>query len=243
MTTLLVAPCSRDAARKAVERWHYSHAMPTGRLVCFGVWESGDFRGVVLFGRGANDHMLSPYGLTQAQGCELVRVALREHDAPVSQIVAEALRLLRASSPGLRLVVSFADPEHGHHGGIYQAGNWLYLGLTELPPAEWVIGGRRYHARSVSAMNATARGTKRKRPGESREQWLRRTIDARATAIHPPRKHRYVMPLDAAMRRKLKRLARPYPRLAVEASSVTRPPSGWERQVRPLSTAQDVREG
>jgi hypothetical protein len=67
--------CSFDAAKYAVEHWHYSHAMPAGKLAKVGVWEDGSFIGAVVFGRGANSHLGSPYGLSGLQCSELVRVA------------------------------------------------------------------------------------------------------------------------------------------------------------------------
>ena len=70
-----------------------------------------------------------PFGLESTEACELVRVALapgRHH--PTSQCLAQSLKLLRRQSPGLRLVVSYADTKEGHLGIIYQATNWLFLG-------------------------------------------------------------------------------------------------------------------
>lgn len=218
--SLVVAPCDTKAARHAVTHWHYSETMPSGRLIMLGVWEDGAYIGCVLFGRGANDRLLRPYGLRQSEGCELVRVALTTHRAPVSQIVAEALRQLRRRNPGLRLVVSFADPAQGHHGGIYQAGGWLYLGRG-AEQTEWIVNGRQVHARSVSAMREAAQPypARRIRDGEARVDWLRRVHDPSARPITVPGKHRYVMPLDRAMRRLVSKRAKPYPARAVEAST------------------------
>src|SRR5688572_27900813 len=109
-------------------RWHYSRRMPRCKLAKIGAWEDGRFIGAVVFGRGATPNIGSPFGLDQTEVCELVRVALRDHRAPVSQIMAEARRKLRETSPGLRVIVSFADTAQDHHGGIYQADNWIYLG-------------------------------------------------------------------------------------------------------------------
>ena len=36
VTDLQVAPCSHDAAKYAVENWHYSRILPTGKIVKFG---------------------------------------------------------------------------------------------------------------------------------------------------------------------------------------------------------------
>lgn len=128
------------AAKYACENWHYSGCLPAGKLVKVGAWEKGKFVGVVLFGRGANCNMVKGYGLTQDQGCELARIALTRHDTPVSRISSLAMRFLKKQSPELRLVVSYADSEQGHHGGIYQAGNWLYRGLSSSATKVWYNG-------------------------------------------------------------------------------------------------------
>ncbi|HJU36321.1 MAG TPA: hypothetical protein VJ716_02755 [Gaiellaceae bacterium] len=100
--------------------------------------------GVVIFSRGASPYLGRKYDLDHTEVCELTRVALREHDAPVSRIVAIALRMLRRKCPGLRLVVSFAGPAQDHHGGIYQAGNWVFTGRS-AGVVEYLVGGRWRH--------------------------------------------------------------------------------------------------
>lgn len=226
--SLVVASCSRKAAEHAVLNWHYSHRMPTAKLVTFGAWEDGQFIGAVVFGRGATSDLGKPYGLKQTECVELVRVALRKHENHVTAVIAQALRLLHKTNPGLRLVASFADPEHGHHGGIYQAGNWIYLGTTN-PDREWVVHGRRIHNRTLLSSCGP------RRPGESRLEQVRRVIDPAAKRITTMPKYRYVFPLDRAMRRQVAPLARPYP--AAEVSTVTRHASGEEGQVQPLQAA------
>lgn len=201
MGNLIVAPCERKAALYAVQHWHYSRTLPPGKAVCYGVWESGKFIGAIVFGRGANNNMLRPYGLKMTDGCELVRVALSSHLAPVSQVVGASLRRLRSDNAGLRLVVSFADPAEGHHGGIYQAGNWIYAGMSPDKTAYQTRDGRVLHTRQVSA---TGRGIEFGSP---------RAMPKRSdcTVVRLPGKHRYLYPLDRAMRRQVGKLAQPYP--------------------------------
>lgn len=232
--SLVIAPASHKAASHAVLSWHYSHRLPVGRLVKLGAWEDGQFIGVVIFSRGSSNHLGSPYGLTQTGVCELTRVALTAHKAPVSQVVAECMRQLKTASPGLRLVVSFADPGEGHHGGIYQAGNWIYTG-TAGPARFFRIHGKLVHERSLSVSFGFT-----KRPGEHRKiprnvEWLRANMDPRAEEVTVQGKHRYLYPLDRAMRRQITPLAKPYP--AAEVSMATHPASGGEGQVRPLQAA------
>lgn len=188
--TLRLDWCSHKAAKAACERWHYSGCLPAGKLVHLGVWERGKFIGAVVFGWGANRHSARFWGLCQTQVCELVRVALTVHEAPVSRILAVAMRMLRAQSPGLRLVFSYADRDgQGHHGGIYQACGWVYTG-TSKPQKRPVVNGRGVHKRGVHG-EGYAHVT----------EWQ-----------HDPVKHRYAMPLDEAMRKQIEPLRKPYPK-------------------------------
>lgn len=131
---LKCAFASHEAAKYACEHWHYSKCMPVGKLFRVGAWEDGKYIGCVIFSRGANNHIGMQYGLDQTECVELTRIALREHKHFVSEIMMSALRRLKETNPGLRLVVSYADPIQGHVGAIYQATNWVYTGAT--PPRE-----------------------------------------------------------------------------------------------------------
>lgn len=201
MTELKVAPVAYAAAKYATENWHYSGAMPVGKLIRLGVWEDGKFVGVVIFGRGAAPQIGRPFGLTQTQVCELVRVALTEHVTPVTQVVAAAMKILRRTSPGLRLVVSYADPVQGHHGGIYQAGGWTYVGLTKPVAYFRDSTGTLLHSRIVSATGL------KKQFGA--QKVVKRYDECERVMV--PGKHKYLYPLDRGMRRTITKLARPYP--------------------------------
>ena len=140
--------CSHEAAKYAVMRWHYCRRMPKSKLVRIGVWEDEKFSGAIIYGLGANRHLGCPFGLQGTEVSELVRVALapgRRH--PTSQVVAVSLKLLKRQSPGLRLVVSYADLGQDHIGTIYQAGGWFYLGYSEQGYLR--IHGQVVHPRTV----------------------------------------------------------------------------------------------
>ena len=181
--------CSYEAAKYAVEHWHYSRRVPAGLNVYIGVWEDEKFIGCVMFGRGSGGNIGDPYGLAQTECSELVRVALTKHSAPVSKIVSLAIKMVKKQSPGLRLLVSFADPKQGHIGAIYQAMNWIYTGETKSD-VEYCVKGVWMHHRS-----ATSRGSVRGLPSRP-----------------VPPKYRYLMPLDDAMRKQVEPLRQPYPK-------------------------------
>ena len=210
--TLLVAPVDVRAARYAVEHWHYSQRMPVGTAQRFGVWEHERYIGCVLFGRGASLGLGRMFGIDRYEVCELTRIALDAHSAPVSQIVPLAIAQLRQASPGTRCVMSFADPYRGHHGGIYQAMSWLYLGTS--------VDVRRFRQRSTGVILhqrvVSSSGVVRQF-GRATRAVDPETCDL----IVMPGKHRYALPLDRAMRRQLLPHCEQYPH-AVEVSTVTR---------------------
>lgn len=202
--------CSHDAAKYAVEKWHYSRAMPHSRLVKLGAWESGRFVGAIVFGYGATPELGKLFGVPAIQVAELVRVALRDHRAPVSRMVAVALRMLKKQSPKLRLVVSFADAARGHHGGIYQAGNWAYLGAQETHA--YRVRGRLVHPRTLGSRYGV---------GGQSVPWLRAHVDPAAERVAAGVKHKYVMPLDGEVRLRVEPLRRPYPKRAAGVAGDT----------------------
>lgn len=193
--TLKLDWCSHEAAKYACEKWHYAAVIPKSKLAKIGVWENNEFIGVVIFGVGATGDLVKRYGLKPEQGCELVRVALRRHESPVSRIVAIALRLLNRAFPGIRLVVSFADPEQRHHGIIYQAGGWVYCGKSAASD-EYIYRGKRWQGRSF------------------RNQHKGMEKHPNVLVVKGSAKFRYLMPLDADMRQRIEPLRKPYPKRA-----------------------------
>ncbi|MGF6877378.1 hypothetical protein [Paraburkholderia sp. MM5477-R1] len=200
-TALRVDWATAQAVDYACAHWHYSRSVPFGTNVKIGAWENDRFIGAVLFSRGACRYIGSPWGLTQTGVCELTRVALRDHTTPVSRIVSLAIRFLRKASPGLRLVISYADAAQGHHGGIYQAMNWIYTGASKTRRV--VVNGEVLHGKSAE-----------NRWGKNGNSipWLRAHIDPKAERIDGGDKHRYLLPLDDAMREQILPFAQPYPK-------------------------------
>lgn len=208
---------THEAAKYAVENWHYSRVLPVPPLVKVGVWECGHFIGTVIFSRGANNNLLKPFGLTATESCELTRVALTTHSSQVSRIVKLAMQFLKRNSPELRLIVSFADPSEGHHGGIYQAGNWIYTGRQPATIEYIAPDGKQWHGRMVS------KDGKIKVQGKYRSCWR---VD-QCLSVSKPGKHRYLMPLDSKMKQQVASMQKPYPKRVKQAISGDQPP---ERQ-------------
>lgn len=191
---------THKAAKYACENWHYSGCLPVPPLVKVGVWENEKYIGCLIFSRGASPSLFKPFNLEQTQGCELTRVALTDHITPVSRLMSIAFKFLKKSNPDLELIVSFADPAEGHHGGIYQATNWIYTGESSKSYSFLDKTGRKWHSRQVSEKGWNIQqGVKRKcvKPSE-------------CTKIENPGKHRYILPLKD--RKKYLHLSKEYPK-------------------------------
>lgn len=115
--------------------------------------------------------------------------------------MAISLRLLHRQSPGLKLVVSYADSGQGHRGVIYQAGGWIFLGGSEQSYLK--VLGKVEHPRTLYDRYG--------RNGQS-IPWLREHVDPRAERVPMAIKWKYVYAFDKPLRRKLQALAQPYPK-------------------------------
>ena len=193
---------THEAAKYACENWHYSGCLPSSlqKRVAVGAWENKKFVGVVVFGHGANPQIGSPYELTINECVELTRIALKpNHISPVSRIVRLALKFIKESQPKLRLIVSYADQAQGHHGGVYQAGNWIYVGSMKGVPS-LLYKGKVWHAKALRTSFPNLKHS-----------------DSSVIKVPAGDKHKYLMPLDDEMRKRILPLAKPYPKRAKQA--------------------------
>lgn len=192
MTDLLIQLCQYKLARYACEHYHYSKKMPAGKMIHYGIYEDGQFFGVVIFGWGANRNIGKPYNMTNQECVELQRVALKAgHVSATSQIVSACVRQLKKDNPLLKLIVSYADDAQGHVGTIYQAMNWVYVG-------EWNV-------QSSLVDNNTG------------EKFHQRTLTGQGKDLSNYRyegsvKRKYLYPLDKPTRKVIMLLAKPYPK-------------------------------
>jgi len=200
--------CSYEAAKYAVKHWHYSRSLPCSKTARIGIWENGKFIGVVVFAWGANRHLAGEYKLKMTECAELCRVALDRHATPVSRILSVAVRMLTRAMPGIRLIVSYADPNHGHEGKIYQASNWLFVGETSNE-AGIMLNGKLTHRRTINS-----------KYGTSDIDWLRKRVDRNARRFQGKSKYKYLLSLDEEISNRIRTLSKPYPKRATSKENV-----------------------
>lgn len=122
---------------------------------------------------------------------ELIRL-VRDEDGtpPLTGLLSQCLKQLRRD--GWTLVIAYADPDAGHHGGIYQAASWIYIGRS----SHKVVyihkeSGKRSSQRSFDQSNYDPK------------DWNK---------VKTARKHTYVAPLSRVARATFRGKAKPYPK-------------------------------
>lgn len=236
MAELRIGYATYKAVKFACENWHYSKCVPGGPRIAYGVWEDGQYIGTVLYGAGANRNAGSQFGVKQHQILELTRVALREHRTPVSRIIAITLKMIRKKEPQLKLIISYADSGNGHHGGIYQAGGWIFLYKSE-GNRKWIINGKKVHPKAID-------GKLNKHGIKSTIENVKKYIDPMASTVKDGDKYLYVICFDSKLKEELQGLAKPYPKRVASsrvgsAESGTAPDHGARGGASPTATLQE----
>ena len=201
LQSIQVRPVSVKIAKEIIVRNHYLHTMPGGTKLAFGIFNNDRLMGAVTLGVGPfNAHRLVS-GATHGDCIALTRLWLDDGlpKNSESRVLAVVLRLL-ARHTRLKFAVTYADPTAGHLGTIYQAGGWLYTGVSE-PSVLYDLGdGVGRHSRTF---------------GHSLGTRSLRYLKMHGTKVSPierPGKHRYLYFLDKAWSDKLNVPVRPYPK-------------------------------
>lgn len=189
------------AIRYACLHFHYAKCVPCA-VASYNVYQNGEWCGVIIFGPGATPRIASPFGMQQGEVVELERVALNGKQNATSECVAAALRQLHRDMPHVKIVVSFADKDQNHAGTIYQATNWIYLGVVnEGLLTHFYINGKKTHRRSIGAMG-----------GRQSIGWVQEHLDPDATEHVTQGKNKYIFVFNKHLRKQWLKQAQPYPK-------------------------------
>lgn len=201
-----ITKATPKAIRYACINFHYAKSVPATKY-SYNVYNSRDeWCGVILFSSGATPEIGKPFGLVQGEILELVRVALNGKQDHTSECVSAALKQLHHDAPQVKIVVSYADKDQNHNGIIYQATNWIYLGVSKMDGKGWfVINGKKMHPKSVYS-----NGWKQS------IEWLKQNVDADAYLVKMTGKHKYIYVFDKRLRKKHLKEVQPYPKNDVQ---------------------------
>jgi hypothetical protein len=128
-----------DAATDLVKTYHYSRRWPSNIQFVMTAHEAGG-----LFGNKGDALAAVVYSIPGARWrfpvLELCRLVRRDDaKVPLSWLIARSVAALKKR--GAHLLVSFADAQQGHHGGVYKASNWNYYGMRKAAREGVIVGG------------------------------------------------------------------------------------------------------
>jgi hypothetical protein len=140
----------RSAVSSFIEAWHYSGSI-NGCIAdyCFGLYDGMQMVGAMFYGRMAMANQWRRFGSSADQVIELRRLCCID-DTPKnteSYFIGWTLRWLKKNTK-LKVVVSYADAEHGHSGTIYRASNFTLEG-KRAGARVIVFNGKRYHDKAI----------------------------------------------------------------------------------------------
>lgn len=128
MANDLYRKVSDRACKKLVLENHYIHSMPSSIKLCYALMSSADPPNHVV----ACCIFSTPVGRWEVPGIwELTRL-VRQDDVsePLTKLISMSVKYTRKVK-SVKLLISFADREEDHHGGIYQASSWIYSGMAK----------------------------------------------------------------------------------------------------------------
>lgn len=190
-----IKPATTKMMEFACKNYHYSKCVPSSRKLGFAIFEEDKFKGVIIYSLGANPHLGDEFGLKQGEIVELTRIALHNHNNPVSFYIVRTLKMIRNISPSVKIVISYADiGRHNHHGGIYQATNWIYLGKSIGSNFEYLINGKWVHPKTINGYS------------KQKQNYIKTHCEKRKTSD----KLKYIYCLDKDLRKKYIEKSKPY---------------------------------
>lgn len=145
-----VRPCDRNEIRDFIEANHYSQSINGVKGDYYFMLEKdGEIVGGMIYGQLAMANTWRKYGESEADVLELRRLCLID-DTPrnaESFFIGQTLRWLKANT-AVKTIVSYADPNYGHSGIIYQATNFTMTGMTSGGRViMW--DGKKYHDKTI----------------------------------------------------------------------------------------------
>lgn len=138
-----------ETAARMVETYHYAHRVPS-IVVAVGMFVDGILAGVCTYGLPPNPNLCRAFGEDNFNNVlELNRLFVFDGIGANSEswLVGQSYKFL----PSPQILISYADTEQSHIGYIYQALNWLYVGLSERGgvQSDVILNGQRLSPKAV----------------------------------------------------------------------------------------------
>lgn len=173
ISNMRVRAITKHVAKDFIEKHHYTHKMGSTRyalgLFCtkvdtnpFFVGDGEALIGCMTYGHPVSnravDSICKTIPIALDSVLELTRLVVLDgtQKNTESWFIGQSFDWLRKNDPGVKILISYADPEQYHTGTIYRATNWLYqgCGVSKIMPdfsiklfedSEWI------HSRTVGS--------------------------------------------------------------------------------------------
>lgn len=207
----VVRAVRQSEVRALISTHHYLGGVGSS-AACYGAFSFGVLIGCVIFQTPCSENVRrSVFGAEYKQNVtELSRLCLiPDCPEPASKIVSESIKVMQRDRARRGLtpiygIISFADTNAGHHGGVYQSMSWLYCGTSKTSASVQYIDqeGKTRHRRQCGVNITKERALER--------GW-------RVVNIKSAVKHRYLKILGSKklkrrLTRALKLNTQPYPK-------------------------------
>jgi hypothetical protein len=150
MINYTVKLVTRNEVRDFIEHWHYSKSI-NGLMISysFGLYDDDVLIGAAVFGKLAMANTWKKYGKCETDVIELRRLCLIDNTKKFSEsyFISRCIKWLKQNTK-IKIIVSYADPEYGHLGIIYQASNFTLIGKSS--PGKVILwNGKKYHDKAI----------------------------------------------------------------------------------------------
>ena len=146
-----IIPCERLEIKRFVETNHYSHSINGVKSsYCFKLLSNeNEIIGAALFGTLGMANNWKKFAEKEEDVLELRRLCCIDDTMKNTEsfFISRCIRWLKQNTE-VKIIVSYADENHGHKGVIYQASNFEFVGTTS--PSKMILyNGKLYHDKTI----------------------------------------------------------------------------------------------
>ena len=144
---------TRNQAKKIILEYEWLGTLPIASFY-YGIFFDNICGGVVCYvGNGGGASCSKMYGLKNREIGYLLRGACSywTPKGSASKLISMSLKLIRKDYPHIKIAIAYSDSEAGEYGTVYQATNWICLGMGGNPTDEWINSkGKICHQKRVT---------------------------------------------------------------------------------------------